>query len=70
MIFRIICHDETPQLVNYNTTDNRRGLVFGVCGENSEVLAKSNWDFVTVQPFSTLAGDMSMCQVIFSGAGK
>ena len=70
MFFRIICHDETPQFVNYNMTDNRRGLVFGVCGENSEVLAKSNWDFVTVQPFSTLAGDMSMCQVIFSEAGK
>ena len=70
MIFRIICHDETPQLVNYNTTDNRRGLVFGVCEENSEVLAKSNQDCVTVQPFSTLAGDMSMCQVIFSGTGK
>ena len=70
MIFRIICHDETPQLVNYNTTDSRRGLVFGVCGENSEVLAKSNQDCVTVQPFSTLAGNMSMCQVIFSGAGK
>ena len=70
MIFRIICHDETPHLVNYNTTDSRRGLVFGVCGESSEVLAKSNQDCVTVQPFSTLAGDMSMCQVIFSGAGK
>ena len=42
MFFRIICHDETPQFVNYNMTDNRRGLVFGVCGENSEVLAKSN----------------------------
>ena len=70
MIFRIICHDETPQFVNYNTTDNRRGLVFGVRGESSEVLAKSNQDCVTVQPFSTLVGDMSMCQVIFSGAGK
>ena len=42
MFFRIICHDETPQFVNYNMTDNRRGPVFGVCGENSEVLAKSN----------------------------
>ena len=51
-------------------TDNRRGLVFGVRGENSAVLAKSNRDCVTVQLFSTLAGDMSMCQVIFSGAGK
>ena len=43
-------------------------LVFG--GENSEVLAKSNRDCVTVQPFLTLAGDMSMCQVIFSAADK
>ena len=56
--------------MNYNTTDNRRGLVFGVRGENSEVPAKSKRDCVTVQPFSTLAGDTSMCQVIFSGAGK
>ena len=39
-------------------------------GENSEVLAKSNRDCVTVQPFLTLAGDMSMCQVIFSAADK
>ena len=69
-VFRIICHDETPQFVNYNVTDNRRGLVFDVQWENSEVLAKSNRDCVTVQPFSTLTGDMSMYQVIFSGAGK
>ena len=68
--FRITCRDETPQFVNYNKTDNRRGLAFGVRGENSEVLAKSNQDCATVQPFSTLAGDMSMCQVIFFGAGK
>ena len=45
-VFRIICHDETPQFVNYNTTYNRRGLVFGVRGENSKVLAKSNRDCV------------------------
>ena len=70
MFFRIICHDETPQFVNYNMADNRRGLVFGVHGENSEVPPESNWYCVTVQPFSSLAGDMSMCQVIFSGAGK
>ena len=70
MFFRIICHDETPQFVNYNTIDNRRGLLFGVRGENSEVLAKRNRDCVTFQPLSTLAGDMSMCQVIFSGPGK
>ena len=70
MFFRIICHDETPQFVNYNTTDNRRGLLFGVRGENSEVLGKRNRDCVTFQPLSTLAGDMSMCQVIFSGPGK
>ena len=69
-VFRIIYHDETPQFVNYNKTDNRRGLAFGVHGENSEVLAKSNRDCATVQPFSTLAADMSMCQVIFSRAGK
>ena len=56
--------------MNYNTTGNRRGLVFDVRGENVEVLAKSNLDCVTVQLFSTLASDMSMCQVIFSGAGK
>ena len=56
--------------MNYNTKDNRREFVFGVSGENSEVLAKSNQDCVTVQPFSTLAGDMPMCQVIFSEAGK
>ena len=42
MFFRIICHDETPQFVNYNMADNRRGLVFGVHGENSEVLPESN----------------------------
>ena len=70
MFFRIICHNETPQFMNYNMTDNRRGLAFGVRGENYEVLAKSTRDCVTVQPFSTLAGDMSMCQVIFFGAGK
>ena len=70
MFFRIIFHDETPQSVNYNMTDNRRGLVFGVHRENSEILAKSNQDCDRVQPFSTLAGDMFMCQVIFSGAGK
>ena len=69
-VFRIICHADTPQFVNYNTKDNRRELVFGVSGENCEVLAKSNRDCVTVQPFSTLTGDMSMCQVIFSEAGK
>ena len=56
--------------MNYNTTGNRRGLVFDVPGENVEVLAKSNGDCVTVQLFSALASDMSMCQVIFSGAGK
>ena len=70
MFFRIICHDETPQFVNYNMTDNRRGLAFGVREENYEVLAKSTRDCVTVQPFSTLAGAMSMCQVIFSKADK
>ena len=68
--FRIICYDEIPQFVNYSMTGNRRGLVFGVHGENSEVLAKSNRDCITVQPFSTLAGIMSMCHVISSVAGK
>ena len=70
MFFRIICHDETPQFMNYITTDNRSGLVFGVRGKNSGVLAKSNQDRLTVQSFSILNGDMSMCQVIFSRAGK
>ena len=51
-------------------TGNRRGLVFGVHGENSEVLAKSNRDCITVHPFSTLAGIMSMCHIISSVAGK
>ena len=48
MFFRIICHDETPQFMNYITTDNRSGLVFGVRGKNSGVLAKSNQDRLTV----------------------
>ena len=70
MFFKIICHDETPQFMNYNTTDNRSRLVFGVRGKNSGVLSKSNQDRLTVQSFSILNGDMSMCQVIFSRAGK
>ena len=70
MFFRIICHHEKPQFVSYNMADNWRELVFGVRAENSEVLAKGNQDCVTVQSFSTLAGDMFMYQAIFSGAGK
>ena len=56
--------------MNYDTPENRRGLLFSVCEETSEVLTKTNHKYATVCPFSPFNGDMLMYQVIFSGAGN
>ena len=39
---RIICHDETPQFINHGTSNFMQGKVFGVRGQNTETLTKSN----------------------------
>ena len=65
----IICHDETPQFINHGDSSYTTTKVFGVAGERSETLTKSNRESVTVHPFSNLAGEMLCLQVIFSGAG-
>ena len=65
---RIVVHDETPQMINHGDSSFTKTRVFGVCGERCETLTKSNRDCVTVQPFSNLAGETLVTQVIFSGA--
>ena len=66
---RIICHDETPQFINHGDSSYTTTKVFGVAGERSETLTKSNCESVTVHPFSNLAGETLSMQVLFSGAG-
>ena len=61
-------HDETPQMINHGDSSFTKTRVFGVCGERCETLTKSNRDCVTVQPFSNLAGETLVTQVIFYGA--
>ena len=66
---RIIFHDETPQMLNHGPNVFSRAKVFGTKGEPANKLLKVNRDCITVQPFSNLAGDHVMCQMIFSGSG-
>ena len=64
----IICHDETPQFINHGDSSYTTTKVFGVAGERSETLTKSNRESVTAHPFSNLAGETLCMQVIFSGS--
>ena len=66
---QIILHDETPQFINHWDSSYTTTEVFGVAGERCETLTKSNWESVTIHPFSNLAGETLCTQVIFSGAG-
>ena len=68
-MLRIVVHDETPQMINHGDSSHTKTKVFGVSGEKSEVLTKSNRECITVQPFSNLAGETLCTQVIFLGAG-
>ena len=66
---RIVFHDETPQMVNHGPNVFSRARVFGTKGEPANNLVKVNRDCITIQPFSDLAGNHVMCQMIFSGSG-
>ena len=66
---RIWAHDETPQFINYNASGQSKKLIYAGSGDDCNKISKENRECVTIQPFSNFAGDMAMCQVIFSGSG-
>lgn len=66
---RIWAHDETPQFINYGDSGQSKVKIYGGAGEDCNRMSTENRESVTVQPFSNFAGDLVMCQVIFSGQG-
>ena len=66
---RIWAHDETPQFINYSSIGQSRKRVYAGAGHDSNKMTKQNRECVTIHPFSNFAGDLAMCQVIFSGSG-
>ena len=66
---RIWAHYETPQFINYNASGQSKKHVYAGIGHDCNKVTKENHECVTVQPFSNFAGEMAMCQVIFSGSG-
>ena len=68
-VSRIWAHDETPQFINFSSTGQSKKNIYAGSGQDCNIILKENRECVTVQPFSNFAGDMAMCQVIFSGSG-
>ena len=66
---RIWAHDETPQFINFGATGASKSKIYAGSGHDCNEISKENHESVTVQPFSNFAGDLAMCQVIFSGSG-
>ena len=66
---RIWAHDETPQFINYGTSGACKKKIYAGSSHDCNEITKENRESVTVQPFSNFAGDLAMCQVIFSGSG-
>ena len=66
---RIWAHDETPQFINFGTTGASKSKIYAGSGHDCNEITKENRENVTIQPFSNFAGDLAMCQVIFSGSG-
>ena len=55
--------------MNYDPGGASRVKVFSGKGDECMKLTKENRDCVTVLPFATFSGELSICQVIFSGSG-
>ena len=66
---RIWAHDETPQFINYSSTGQSKKKIYAGAGHDCNVMTKENRESVTVHPFSNFAGDLAMCQIVFSGSG-
>ena len=68
-VSRIWAHDETPQFINFNASGQSKKKIYAGSGDDCAELAKENRESVTVQPFSNFAGELTMVQVVFAGAG-
>ena len=66
---RIWAHDETPQFINYSSTGQSKKKIYAGTGHDCNVMTKENRESVTVHPFSNFAGDLAICQIVFSGSG-
>ena len=66
---RIWAHDETPQFINFNASGQSKKKIFAGTGHDCSRLLKENRESVTVQPFSSFAGELALVQVVFAGAG-
>ena len=66
---RIWAHDETPQFINFSSTGQSKKKIYAGSGHDCSIMTKENRESVTVHPFSNFAGDLAMCQIIFSGTG-
>ena len=66
---RIWAHDETPQFINFSSTGQSKKKIYAGTGHDCNIMTKENRESVTIHPFSNFAGELAMCQVIFSGSG-
>ncbi|XP_066924340.1 uncharacterized protein [Clytia hemisphaerica] len=66
---RVFNHDETPQFVNYGVDATQSGLAYAARGESCKKMMRENRESVTICPVVSLAGEMAVSQVLFSGKG-
>ena len=68
LFFRIIGHDETPQFLNYGKSGQSKVQLISGKGDNCNNLTKKT-KCPTIHLFSTLSGNLAMCQITFAGTG-
>ncbi|XP_065675916.1 uncharacterized protein LOC136092125 [Hydra vulgaris] len=66
---RVFNHDETPQFINYGVDGTTARLVYAGKGETCKKMIRENRESITINPFVSISGVVSLCQVIFAGKG-
>jgi hypothetical protein len=66
---RIFNCDETPQFINYGVDGTCTGLVYAGRGDACQKMIRENRECVTIMPFVSCSGDVSICQVVFKAKG-